>query len=106
MPVVHITDDTFEEEVKNSNLPVLVDFWAPWCGPCRMVAPTLDEISDEYAGKVKIAKLNVDENPVKTAEYKIMSIPNMKLFKNGKIVDEIIGAVPKESITKLLQKVV
>jgi thioredoxin 1 len=105
MPVVHITDDTFEEEVKNSNLPVLVDFWAPWCGPCRMVAPTLDEISDEYAGKVKIAKLNVDENPVKTAEYKIMSIPNMKLFKNGKIVDEIVGAVPKESITKLLQKV-
>ncbi|MEO0185676.1 MAG: thioredoxin, partial [candidate division WOR-3 bacterium] len=76
MPVIHLTDATFDQEVKESKLPVLVDFWAAWCGPCRMVAPTIDEIAVEYEGKIKVVKINVDENPEKTAEYKIMSIPN------------------------------
>ncbi|MCX7994963.1 MAG: thioredoxin [candidate division WOR-3 bacterium] len=104
MSVIHLTDATFDKEVKESNLPVLVDFWAPWCGPCRMIAPTIDEIAEEYEGKLKVAKINVEENPQKTAEYKIMSIPNMKIFKDGKVVDEIVGAVPKEEIIKRLQK--
>ncbi len=104
MPVIQITDDTFDHEVKKSDVPVLVDFWAPWCGPCRMVAPVIDEIAEEYEGKIKVAKLNVDENPHKTTEYNIMSIPNIKIFKDGKIVDEVVGAVPKEEITKKLKK--
>jgi thioredoxin 1 len=105
VPVIHLTDDTFDREVKKSELPVLVDFWAPWCGPCRMIAPTIDEIADEYEGRIKVAKLNVDENPKKTAEYAIMSIPNLKIFKEGKVVDEIVGFVPKEEITKKLEKI-
>lgn len=105
MPVVHVTDATFEEEVLKSTVPVLVDFWAQWCGPCRMVAPVLDQIADEYAGRAKIAKLEVDTNPQRSAEYRIMSIPNMKLFQNGKVVDEVIGAVPKEEITRRLDKI-
>uniref|UniRef100_A0A7C4XM91 Thioredoxin n=1 Tax=candidate division WOR-3 bacterium TaxID=2052148 RepID=A0A7C4XM91_UNCW3 len=105
MSVIHLTDDTFDQEVKKSEIPVLVDFWAPWCGPCRMVAPTIDEIAEEYEDKIKVAKINVDENPKKVTEYNIMSIPNMKIFKNGKIVDEIVGAVPKEEIIKRLKKV-
>ncbi|MEO0138086.1 MAG: thioredoxin [candidate division WOR-3 bacterium] len=105
MPVVHLTDATFDQEVKNAELPVLVDFWAPWCGPCRMVAPTIDEIAEEYKGRLIVAKINVDENPEKTAEYRIMSIPNIKIFKSGKVVDEIVGAVPKEEIVKKIQKI-
>ncbi len=105
MPVIHLTDENFDQEVKNSTTPVLVDFWAAWCGPCRMMAPTIDEIADEYEGKLKVAKINVDENPSKTLEYKIMSIPNMKIFKQGKVVDEIIGVVPKEELIKHIEKV-
>ncbi|MEO0106879.1 MAG: thioredoxin [candidate division WOR-3 bacterium] len=104
MPVINITDKDFDQEVKNSPMLVLVDFWAPWCGPCRTVAPTIDEIAEEYEGKIKVAKLNVDENPGKTTEYRIMSIPNIKIFKNGRVVDEIIGAVPKDEIVKKLKK--
>lgn len=103
MPVIHLTDKNFDQEIKSSPL-VLVDFWAPWCAPCRMVGPTIDEIAEEYEGRVKVAKLNVDENPQKTAEYKIISIPNMKIFKDGKVVDEIIGAVSKGEIVKKLQE--
>lgn len=106
MPVVHLTDETFETEVMKSSIPVLVDFWAQWCRPCQMVAPILDEIANEYEGRVKIAKIEIDENPKKAAEYKIMSIPNIKIFNKGQVLDEIIGAVPKTEITKRLDKVI
>ncbi|MGQ9464480.1 MAG: thioredoxin [bacterium] len=104
MSVIYLTDKNFDQEVKNSPVPVLVDFWAAWCGPCRMIAPTIDEIANEYQGRLKVAKINVDENPNKAVEYKIMSIPNMKIFKQGKVVDEIIGVVPKKELIKHIEK--
>ncbi|HEX7320025.1 MAG TPA: thioredoxin [bacterium] len=104
MSVVQVTDDTFDAEVINSSMPVLVDFWAQWCGPCRIVSPLMDEIAQEYEGKARIAKLDVDTNPKIALEYKVMSIPCMKFIKNGKVVDEVIGAVPKQEITKRLDK--
>ena len=105
MSVVQVTDDTFEAEVIKSTIPVLVDFWARWCNPCKIIAPVLDEIAEDYEGKIKITKLDVDANPEKAVQYKIMSIPNMKLFKNGKIVAEIIGVAPKTEICKKLDKI-
>jgi len=102
--VVLVTDDTFDAEVIKSSVPVLVDFWAQWCGPCRIVSPLIEEIAQEYEGKARIAKIDVDANPKKALEYKVMSIPCMKFIKNGKVVDEVIGAVPKQEITKRLDK--
>src|SRR3972149_11714678 len=95
---IEITEKNFEQEVLKSDIPVLVDFWAVWCGPCRMVAPVVEEISEEYSGKVKVVKLNVDDNPSLASKYKVMSIPTLMLFKDGKIVDQLIGAQGKAQI--------
>lgn len=99
---VDVTDATFDAVVLHSDTPVLVDFWAAWCGPCRMVAPVLEEIAAEQGDKLKIVKLNVDENPATAQQFRITSIPAMKLFKNGEEVHEIIGAMPKAMIEKEL----
>ncbi|NLU37032.1 MAG: thioredoxin [Clostridiales bacterium] len=101
--VVHLTADNFEEEVENSSLPVLVDFWAVWCGPCKMIAPIIDQLADEFDGKVKIAKLNVDENRELAMRFKVMSIPTLMLFKNGEVVNQLVGARPKAELVKLLE---
>ena len=102
------TTANFQSEVLSSSLPVLVDFWAPWCAPCRMIAPVIAEIANEYAGKLKVARLNVDENQEISARYGVMSIPTLALFKGGVVVDQVVGAVPKRAITTkvdaLLQK--
>lgn len=100
--IVHATDETFEQEVLKSDLPVLVDFWAPWCGPCLMIAPALEEIAASYQGKLKVVKVNVDDNPRLSATYQIMSIPTLVLFKNGKPVDSVIGALPKNRILSFI----
>ncbi len=89
------TDANFDAEVINSDKPVLVDFWATWCGPCRMIAPVIEEIASEYEGKAKVAKLDVDANPQVSMKYGIRSIPTLLIFKNGQVVDQIVGAVPK-----------
>lgn len=102
MHPVEITDANFEQEVIKSEIPVLLDFWAVWCGPCKMIAPFVEEISGEYDGKVKVGKVDVDNNPQISMQYGIRSIPTLLVFKDGKIVDQIIGAVPKNSITSKL----
>lgn len=102
---IELTDSNFEQEVIKSSVPVLVDFWAPWCGPCKMLAPILDELSKEYEGRVKIGKVNVDDNQAKAGEYNVMSIPNLKLFKDGKLIDEMVGVVPKKTIMKKLDEI-
>ena len=96
--------ENFTAEVLKAPLPVLVDFWAEWCAPCRIIAPALSEISEEYQGRLKIGKLNVDEFPEIAMQYQVRGIPNMKIFKAGKIVDELVGAMPKNEIIKRLQK--
>ncbi len=97
-------DDTFQKEVLESTLPVLVDFWAPWCGPCRMVGPVVEELATEYAGRVKFVKLNTDENMEVSARYGIQSIPTLAIFRNGKVVDGVLGAVPKKYLRDMLEK--
>nr|4ULX_A Chain A, LPBCA-L89K THIOREDOXIN [synthetic construct] len=104
MSVIEVTDENFEQEVLKSDKPVLVDFWAPWCGPCRMIAPIIEELAKEYEGKVKVVKVNVDENPNTAAQYGIRSIPTLLLFKNGQVVDRKVGAQPKEALKERIDK--
>ena len=99
-----LNNENFNSEVLESPIPVLVDFWAEWCAPCRIIAPTLAEISKDYAGRLKIGKLNVDEFPEIAMQYQVRGIPNMKIFKTGQLVDELVGAMPKNEILKRLQK--
>ncbi len=101
--IITLTDQNFENEVKASQIPILVDFWAEWCAPCRMVAPVLDELAEEFDGKVKIGKLNVDQNRSVAAQYGVMSIPTLILFKNGELVEQMVGAQPKENLQKVIQ---
>jgi thioredoxin 1 len=105
MAEVQLTENNWDEEVLKSDIPVLVDFWAPWCGPCRMVAPIVSEIAEEYAGKLKIGKLNTDEEPGIAVRYGIMSIPTLMIFKNGEVAEQIVGAVPKEYFVQKLEQV-
>lgn len=99
-----VTDSTFQQEVIESEVPVLVDFWAPWCGPCRMVAPVVDEVAEQYKDQVKVVKVNTDENPSIASEYGIRSIPTLMIFKDGQRVDIVVGAVPKTTLANTLEK--
>ena len=101
---IAVTDDSFEKEVLKSEVPVLVDFWAPWCGPCRMVAPIVDEIAKDYEGQIKVFKLNTDENPNVASQYVIRSIPTLMLFKGGQKIETVVGAVPKSTLATTIAK--
>ena len=99
-----VSDASFEQDVLKSDVPVLVDFWAPWCGPCRMVAPIVDEIAKEFDGKIKVFKLNTDENPNVASQFGIRSIPTLMVFKDGHKVDTVVGAVPKTTLSSTISK--
>lgn len=103
--LINVTDDNFQKEVLEAEIPTFVDFWASWCGPCRMIAPVFEELSNEYAGKVKFAKVNVDENPKTPSTYGVRGIPTLIMFKGGKAVEQIVGAVPKGQLDGAVKKV-
>ena len=100
--IIYVTDDNFEDEVLNSSDPVLVDYWAEWCGPCKMISPILDEIASEYTGKIKVAKLNIDDNPQTPPKYGIRGIPTLMLFKNGNVEATKVGALSKSQLTAFI----
>ena len=102
--ISHITDDNFDAEVLQADTPVLVDYWAEWCGPCKMIAPALDQIADEYAGKLKIAKLNIDDNPATPRTYNVRGIPTLMLFKGGDIIGQKVGAASKSQLTAFIDE--
>jgi len=104
--VQEINDTNFENEVINSDLPVLIDFWAPWCAPCRAIGPVVDELAKDYTGKLKVVKMNVDDNPLTPSKFGVRSIPNLLLFKNGQVKDQIVGAVPKQMFVQAIDKLV
>jgi thioredoxin 1 len=104
--ITQVSDDSFDSEVLKASLPVLIDFWAPWCGPCRAIAPIVDQLATEYAGKIKIVKMNVDDNPRTPANYGVRGIPNLILFKDGQVQQQIVGAVPKAHLVKAISAVV
>jgi thioredoxin 1 len=104
--VTPVADDTFEHEVLKSVTPVLIDFWAPWCAPCRAIAPIVEELSTTYAGKLKVVKMNVDDNPKTPSRYGVRGIPNLILFQNGEVKEQIVGAVPKAQLVKVIDRVV
>ncbi|MDQ7773202.1 MAG: thioredoxin [Elusimicrobiales bacterium] len=103
---IQITDANFDQEVVQSAVPVLVDFWAPWCGPCRMIGPVIEELAKEYAGKVKVGKLNTDENPETASKYQISAIPTILFFKGGKMVKDAVGLQPKEELKKIMDSLI
>ncbi len=102
--LIHVNDKNFASEVLNSTIPVLVDFWATWCGPCRSISPIVEELAKEFTGKVKVTKLNVDESPATPSQYGVRGIPTLILFKGGKILDQIVGAVPKARLKSMIEK--
>ena len=102
--IVHVTDDTFTDKILKSDIPVLVDYWAEWCGPCKMITPILDEIAQEYVGKLKMAKLNIDENPNTPPKYGIRGIPTLMLFSEGEVVATKVGALSKSQLTVFIDK--
>jgi thioredoxin 1 len=103
--LLQLTDDAFEAEVLQSSVPVLVDFWAPWCAPCRAIAPIVEELARQYAGRIKVAKMNVDDNPETPARYGVRGIPNLLVIKNGEVKEQMIGAVPKAQLVKAIDTV-
>ncbi len=102
--ITNVTDASFENDVLKSAQPVLIDFWATWCGPCRAIAPVVEQLANDYAGKVKVVKVNIDENPKTPTQYDVRSIPTLLMFKQGKVVGQIVGAVPKPKIEELVKK--
>lgn len=102
--ITHVTDSTFDDEVINADGPVLVDYWAEWCGPCKMIDPLLHELADDYAGKIKLAKLNIDENATTTNQYKIRGIPTMMIFRDGKVQDMKVGALTKSALKDFIDQ--
>jgi thioredoxin 1 len=104
--VSHVTDANFEQEVLKSDQPVLVDFWAPWCGPCKAIAPLLDELAVEYAGRLKVVKINVDDNPQTPQQYNVRGIPNLLIIKGGQVANQIVGAVPKRNLVQAVDSAI
>jgi thioredoxin len=102
--IANVTDASFENDVLKSKEPVLIDFWAPWCGPCRAIAPVVEQLAKEYEGKVRMVKVNIDDNPRVPTQYDVRSIPTLLLFKDGKVLGQIVGAVPKPKIEELVKK--
>ncbi|TET45746.1 thioredoxin [Candidatus Aerophobetes bacterium] len=105
MAEVTLTDQSWDNEVLNSNLPVIVDFWAEWCAPCGMIAQVVEQIGEEYEGKIKVGKLNVDENPLTAGKYQVMAIPTLLLFNGGKLVDRVVGVVPKKILVEKVENI-
>ncbi len=103
--IIQVGDDNFEEEVIRSKLPVLIDFWAPWCGPCKSIAPVIEELANEYEGKLKVTKLNVDDNPNTASRYGVRGIPNLLILKEGAVKEQVVGVVPKGRLVDAIEKI-